>query len=183
MVIYLLEGVVQLLRRWLHLPRLLASVLVFILFVAFVLFLLLGLLPMVSRQLSQLIQQLPNMIVEGQNLLLSLPTMYPEFITEVQSAGRHQRHKGRDRHLGSEVLSWSLAAGMGIITITIYVVLVPLLVFFFLKDKDLILKWLHGFLPHDHTLAQQCGARWTGRWAIMCAVSFWKCWWSGPRPS
>lgn len=44
---------------------------------------------------------------------------------------------------------------MGIITITIYLVLVPLLVFFFLKDKRLILDWVHGFLPHDHTLAQQ----------------------------
>ena len=154
-IAYLLEGVVQLLRRWLHLPRLLASVLVFILFVAFVLFLLLGLLPMVSRQLSQLIQQLPNMIVEGQKLLLSLPTMYPEFITEVQVLGVINAIKAEIATWGQSVLSWSLAAGMGIITITIYVVLVPLLVFFFLKDKDLILKWLHGFLPHDHTLAQQ----------------------------
>ncbi len=154
-IAYLLEGVVQLLRRWLHLPRLLASVLVFILFVAFVLFLLLGLLPMVSRQLSQLIQQLPNMIVEGQNLLLSLPTMYPEFITEVQVLGVINAIKAEIATWGQSVLSWSLAAGMGVITITIYVVLVPLLVFFFLKDKDLILKWLHGFLPHDHTLAQQ----------------------------
>ena len=36
-----------------------------------------------------------------------------------------------------------------------YLVLVPLLVFFFLKDKNLILGWLRGFLPHDHSLAQQ----------------------------
>ena len=56
---------------------------------------------------------------------------------------------------GQNVLSWSLAAGMGVIAIIIYLVLVPLLVFFFLKDKDLILGWFHGFLPRDHTLAQQ----------------------------
>ena len=154
-IAYLLEGVVQLLRRWLHLPRLLASVLVFVLFIAFVLFLLLGLLPMVSRQLSQLIQQLPNMIVKGQNLLLSLPAMYPEFITEVQVLGVINAMKAEIATWGQGVLSWSLAAGMGVITITIYVVLLPLLVFFFLKDKELILNWLHGFLPHDHTLAQQ----------------------------
>ncbi|MBE2293989.1 MAG: AI-2E family transporter, partial [Phycisphaerales bacterium] len=76
-IAYLLEGVVQLLQRGLRVPRLLASTLVFVLFITFVLFLLLGLLPMLSQQLSQLIQQLPNMIVKGQNLLLSLPAMYP----------------------------------------------------------------------------------------------------------
>ena len=41
------------------------------------------------------------------------------------------------------------------VILTVVLVLVPLLVFFFLKDKELILAWIHGFLPHDHTLAQQ----------------------------
>lgn len=85
-IAYLLEGVVQFLRFRLRLPRLLGTILVFVLFLAFVLFLLFGLLPLVSRQLTQLIQQLPNMIVNGQNLLLSLPASYPEFITEIGRA-------------------------------------------------------------------------------------------------
>jgi putative permease len=154
-IAYLLEGVVQFLHRRARLPRTLAAIVVFLLFLAFVLFLLLGLLPLASRQLTQLVQQLPNMIVTGQNLLLSLPALYPEFITEAQVLSVISSIKAEMVNWGQNALSWSLAAGMGFLTIIIYLVLVPLLVFLFLKDKDLILGWLHGFLPHDHTLAQQ----------------------------
>jgi putative permease len=154
-IAYLLEGVVQFLRFRLRLPRLLGTILVFVLFLAFVLFLLFGLLPLVSRQLTQLIQQLPNMIVNGQNLLLSLPASYPEFITETQVLGAISAVKAEIATWGQNALTWSLAAGLGVITVVIYLVLVPLLVFFFLKDKGLILDWLHGFLPRDHTLGQQ----------------------------
>ena len=154
-IAYLLEGVVQFLQRGLRVPRLLASTLVFVLFIAFVLFLLLGLLPMLSRQLSQLIQQLPNMIVKGQNLLLSLPAMYPEFVSEAQVLGVINAMKAELATWGQNIVTWSLAAGMGFFTIIIYLVLVPLLVFFFLKDKEMIINWVHGFLPHDHSLAQQ----------------------------
>ena len=154
-IAYLLEGVVQFLRFRLRLPRLLGTILVFVLFLAFVLFLLFGLLPLVSRQLTQLIQQLPNMIVNGQNLLLSLPASYPEFITETQVLGAISAVKAEIATWGQSALTWSLAAGLGVITVVIYLVLVPLLVFFFLKDKELILDWLHGFLPRDHTLGQQ----------------------------
>jgi putative permease len=128
---------------------------VFVLFSAFVLFLLFGLLPLISRQLTQLVQQLPIMIVSGQQLLLSLPEMYPELVTEAQVLSTINTLRAEVLNIGQNALAWSLAAGIGVITISIYLVLVPLLVFFFLKDKELILRWLHGFLPHDHTLAQQ----------------------------
>ncbi len=154
-IAYLLEGIVQLLRYRLRLPRLVAVIIVFLLFLAFVLFLLLGLLPMASLQLTQLLQQLPSMLVKGQNLLLSLPTLYPEFITEAQILEVIGAIKAEIGTWGQKALSWSLAAGIGFITIIVYLVLAPLLVFFFLKDKDLILEWLIGFLPHDHNLAQQ----------------------------
>ncbi|HOW77503.1 MAG TPA: AI-2E family transporter [Candidatus Competibacteraceae bacterium] len=154
-IAYLLEGVVQQLQHHVRLPRWLAVVIVFVLFLAFLLFLLFGLLPLASRQLTQFIQQLPNMIVRGQQLLLSLPALYPEFITEAQVLEVINAIRAEIANLGQRVLSWSLAAGMGFITIAIYLVLAPLLVFFFLKDKELILNWLHGFFPRDHTLAQQ----------------------------
>ena len=67
-IAYLLEGIVQILQRWLRLPRLLATFVVFVLFISFVLFLLFGLLPLTSRQLTQLVQQLPVMVVKGQHL-------------------------------------------------------------------------------------------------------------------
>ncbi len=152
---YLLEGIVRQLQYYLNLPRWMAVMVVFVLFLAFLLFLLFGLLPLASRQLTQLVQQLPNMIVKGQQHLLSLPALYPEFITEAQVLEAINVIRAEIANLGQRILSWSLAAGMGFLTLIIYLVLVPLLVFFFLKDKELILNWLHEFLPEDHTLAQQ----------------------------
>lgn len=154
-IAYLLEGIVQALQYRLRTPHLLAVVVVFVLFITFLFFVLFGLLPLASRQLTQLIQQLPTMIVQGQNLLLSLPAMYPDFITEVQVLEVINAVRAEIGTWGQNILSWSLAAGMGFITLIVYLVLLPLLVFFFLKDKKLILDWVHGFLPHDHTLAQQ----------------------------
>lgn len=153
-IAYLLEGIVQFLQRRTRMPRLLAVVLVFLLFLAFVLFVLVGLMPLISRQLTQLVQQLPSMIVQGQNLLLSLPAAYPEFVTEGQILEVLNTLRGEIATWGQKALSWSVAAGIGFFTLLIYLVLVPLLVFFFLKDKTLLLDWVRSFLPADHSLAQ-----------------------------
>ena len=40
-----------------------------------------------------------------------------------------------------------------VFSFVVYMVLMPIMVFFFLKDKDVILGWLCDFLPQDHTLA------------------------------
>jgi putative permease len=151
---YLLEDLVQFLQR-LGLPRLLGVMLVFMLFNAFLLFIVLGLMPLLSRQLTQLVQQLPTMILKGQDLLLSLPALYPQFISEAQVLELISIIKTEIAGLGQKVLSWSLASVVGFISIAIYLVLVPLLVFFFLKDKERILGWFRNFLPYDHTLVQK----------------------------
>lgn len=153
-IAYLLEDFVQVLQRF-AVPRLPAVVIVFTAFCAFSLFLLLGLMPLLSRQLTQLVQQLPVMIVKGQDLLLSLPMKYPEFISETQVLQMIAVLKTDIAGLGQTILSLSFASVVGFITIVIYLVLVPLLVFFFLKDKDPILTWFRAFLPQDYTLAQE----------------------------
>ena len=46
----------------------------------------------------------------------------------------------------------SLASIPVMVLVLVYAVLVPLLVFFFLKDREKILGWLGGFLPHERPL-------------------------------
>jgi len=133
-IAYLLEGLVQLLERQ-SLPRLPAVLAVFTLFITFVLFLSLGLLPLLSRQLTQLVQQFPTMLVKGQDLLLGLPAMYPQFITETQVLEVIATIKTEIAGIGQKILSWSLASVVGFITIIVYLVLVPLLAFFSSRIK------------------------------------------------
>lgn len=153
-IAYLLDGIVLFFRRR-GLPRMLSVIVVFTLFSAFVLFLVLWLLPLLSRQATQLVNQLPNMIIKGQELLMELPNRYPGFINEAQVREMIAAIKNEMANLGQFILSWSLASVVGFITIAIYLFLVPLLVFFFLKDKERLQEWFQSFLPHDYTLSKR----------------------------
>ncbi len=151
-IAYLLEGLVVPLQH-IGLPRMVAVVIVFILFLIALGLILFGLLPLLSRQVSQLVQQLPNMVAKGQQVLMMLPQKYPELITEEQVREVIATLGGEVGNIGQAVLSWSLSSVVGIITVLVYLVLLPLLVFFFLKDKDQIIAWIGHLLPEDRKIA------------------------------
>ncbi|GAB6067940.1 AI-2E family transporter [Methylothermus subterraneus] len=153
-IAYLLEGLVTMLERW-RIPRLVAVGGVFTAFIAALLFSLLALLPLLFHQFAQLVQQLPVMVTQGLALLNRLPELYPEFISQDQineliSAIRSELITG-----GQALLSYSYASLINIITIIIYVILVPVLVFLFLKDKQKLLSWFQQYLPRDIHLITQ----------------------------
>lgn len=86
---------------------------------------------------------------------MRLPESYPRFISEAQITDVIAMVRTEISSLGQQVLTWSLASVVGIITILVYLILVPLLVFFFLKDKYRIFRWIRKFLPADYSLATQ----------------------------
>jgi len=151
-IAYLLEGVVAFLER-LQVPRLPAVILVFLAFMLFVVLVMFGLMPLLSRQLTQLVQQLPNMIGEGQQMLMRLPERYPELITADQIKDMTGMIRRELASMGQTLLSLSLSSVVGLITLLVYLILVPLLVFFFLKDKTLIVDWFLQFLPRNRRIA------------------------------
>lgn len=153
-IAYLLEGLVGLMERrgW---PRIVAVWVVFAVFVLFLSLLLFGVMPLVSRQLTDLIQQFPSMVAKGQQVLMQLPERYPELVSFEQIQEIFAVVRQGTLELGQRALSVSLASLVGLITVMIYIVLMPLLVFFFLKDKALIVDWFTQFLPQDRLFAKQ----------------------------
>lgn len=156
-IAYLLEAIVAFLERR-GVPRVLGAVAVQILFLGFVLVLILGLIPLLYQQLTQLIHELPHMIARGQEVLLQLPQRYPEFFTTQQVHDLIGTVRAGIGSLGQHVVSLSLASLVGFITLLVYLVLVPLLVFFFIKDKDRIVAWAVGLLPREHTVLERVWA-------------------------
>jgi len=154
---YLLEGLVRPLQR-LRVPRFIAVLIVFFLFLFAFLFLLLGLVPLLSKQIGQFIQDLPQMISSWQTHLMQLPERYPEFITKNQVNSILDTINTQIAGLGQDVLSISYASVRGAINIIVYMVLVPVMVFFFLKDKHKIVRFLQSFLPQNIDLASQVWA-------------------------
>jgi len=146
-IAYLLEGPVSKLER--RVSRLIAVIAIYNLFLLFMVFLVLFLLPILSRQASQFFQEVPNMISRGQELLMRLPREYPEIISENSIKDIIFSLSGDISAVGQSVLSVSFSS---IPLIVIYLVLVPLMIFFFMKDKVVILDWMSRFLPTDRHL-------------------------------
>ena len=146
-IAYLLEGPVSKLER--RVSRLIAVIAIYNLFLLFMVFLVLFLLPILSRQTSQFFQEVPNMISRGQELLMRLPKEYPEIISETSIKDIIFSLSGDISAVGQSVLSVSFSS---IPLIVIYLVLVPLMIFFFMKDKVIILDWMSRFLPTDRHL-------------------------------
>lgn len=151
-IAYLLEGVIDVFeRRGVH--RMAVVVSVVLMFVAMLILLFFGLIPQVTAQAAQLVIDLPNMVEKGQQMFMRLPDLYPRFISEEQVQEIISALESNAAELGKKALSFSLATIMGIFTALLYLVLVPVLVFFFLKDKGQILKWLSSLLPQERALA------------------------------
>jgi len=153
-IAYLLEAVVARLQK-IGMPRLPAVIVVFLLFITVLLFLFFGLVPLVSRQLTQLVQQFPAYITTGQDLLRQLPAAYPQLISEAQIEDLIKQLGQEVAGLGQQVLGWSLASVGSVIGLVVYLVLVPVLVFFFLKDRDLMIGWIAARLPQERSLANR----------------------------
>jgi putative permease len=151
---YLLEGLVNALQEY-GIPRFAAVILVFIVFMVFLMFSLLGLFPRLSYQLTQLVQQLPSIISKGHDALMRLPERYPELISEAQINDVISVIRAELAGLGQRVVSMSVASVVGVITLMVYVILVPVLIFFFLKDKARIIQWMTIYLPRDRALTKR----------------------------
>ena len=151
-IAYLLEGLVAMIERK-KVPRFAAVMVVYIGFLLFVTLLLLVVMPQLSRQLTELFQQIPLMSTEGQKLLMQLPQHYPEFISPEEMQEIIGAIRQELAEFGQTVVSVSFSSFVGVITVLVYLILMPLLVFFFLKDKKLILSYLLGFFPRDRRLA------------------------------
>ena len=58
-------------------------------------------------------------------------------------------------NLGQIILAQLLNAFRNVVVWIVYLVLIPVLVFFMLKDKEKIIEWVIQFLPKDRSLATQ----------------------------
>jgi putative permease len=153
-IAFLLEGVVRLLER-LCCPRLVAVGLVFGLFMLFLAVLLFGLVPLLVSQVTELVHNIPDIIAQGQDVLRHLHKKYPKLLTPSQSQAIQDSVTTQLSLYGQQALAFSLSSMRSVFSFVVYLVLMPLMVFFFLKDKKQILTWVSGFLPEDHALASQ----------------------------
>jgi len=111
------------------------------------------LMPMLYKQLKQLLQHTPDIIKSSQAEILKLPEAYPQFISADKLRDMMFAIQQEALNYGQELLSFSASSVVGIISALVYLILVPVLIFFCLKDKSVLLNWFAKFMPRDRLLS------------------------------
>ncbi|MBO1539556.1 AI-2E family transporter [Pseudomonas sp. OA65] len=148
---YLMQGLVTTLER-LRLPGAVAVGLVFALFMGLLLVFIIVIVPLLWHQLVTLFNELPGMLAKWQSVLLLLPERYPHLVSDEQVLQAIEVVRGQIGKFGQWALTFSLSSLPLLVNIMIYLVLVPILVFFFLKDREMIGRWVRGYLPRERAL-------------------------------
>ncbi len=145
-IAYILEALVSALEK-VGLPRLAAVLVISVTTFGLLPLVLFGLVPELFEQLKALVQQTPEMLRAGRSSLLKLQSEYAEYISVEQLDLLVSTLATQLGHWGQSFVSNPLSTLVNLITMVVYLVLVPFLVFFFLKDKQLIIGWLGQQLP------------------------------------
>lgn len=150
-IAYVLGGLVARLEHW-KFPHLFAVILVYLLFITGLAILLIWLLPLLFQQLTNLFSEAPNMINRGQSFLADIQARHPDILSADQLKRFLAEFNVYLTRFGRFAISYSISSIGNIITLIVYLILVPLLVFFFIKDGRKIATWLSNFLPKKHNV-------------------------------
>jgi putative permease len=153
-IAFLLQGIVARLEQW-GAPHIVAVTLAFLLLVGALVVILLVLLPSIWSQTVNLAGEAPKMLKQAQHLLLVLPERYPDLLSTEQMNQLVSVASNELGQVAQRVLTFSIAQVPILFAVLIYLVLVPILVFFFLKDGASMVHWLGNRLPNRRPLMQQ----------------------------
>lgn len=138
-------------RRWL------ATSFTLVIFFVICFVLAISLIPTISKQSVNLVREIPLIWESAQAWLASLPAKYPSLVqvNYIQPAmeGLNEKIVG----FGEQILSASFSSLGNIAAILIYMILVPLMVFFMLNDKTVFMQSISAILPKERRLITQVG--------------------------
>ncbi|EJL93998.1 AI-2E family transporter [Pantoea sp. GM01] len=149
---YLLEWPTVRLQR-VGCSRTWATSAVLVVFAGILLVMVLIVAPVAWQQGINLTRDLPNMLNKLYLFAAGLPKRYPALVDAGIIDIIVENLRSRLTGLGESLVKYSLASLVGLMTLMIYLVLVPLMVFFLLKDKEQMLSAVRRVLPRNRGLA------------------------------
>ncbi len=124
----------------------------FIFFIGVVLAFLFALLPLVWTQLSLLVKDIPRIFANLEQHLIGLQQQYPGIITITDLENLYQQTSAEVAGALQWIVSHSIESVPVLVTFLIYLIVVPILVFFFLKDRAQIFQAVGRVLPANRKL-------------------------------
>lgn len=147
---YLLDGLVSRLCK-LNIPRGFAIGGTLTICILTIFFLLLVGIPKITEQISTFATQLPENLPSIQKWLDDKLELMP-FGQIFDSNSLIGSFRAGLSSFGESAVSTTFTNVVGLFNLVVYIVLIPLLLFFTLRDKNTILNWLGSFIPHSTML-------------------------------
>lgn len=148
---FLLQGVVLKVER-LGLSHLSSVLVVFISFSALCVAFIGVMVPVIWRQAGRFINDVPRMLSDFESFVVELAAEHPEYIRQESINEALNSLTSELASFGQWLLSFSLSSIPSILSLLIYFVLVPLVMFFLMKDQKQIMSWFTGWLPSERTM-------------------------------
>ncbi|MFC4259645.1 AI-2E family transporter [Marinobacter lacisalsi] len=153
-IAFILQGLVTRLNQ-VGLPELVSIVGGFVVFLGTLAAFLFGLLPLIWAQLASLATEAPRIFREMRSYLELLPEQYPNLISMEAVNDFYHQVTSELGNATQWLVSFSLSSIPDLVGLLIYLVLVPILVFFLLKDRRLILGAIAHLLPNQRPMMSQ----------------------------
>ena len=145
-VAYLLVGVQKKIESF-NVSKKISLILTFLIFIIASLTLLIWLVPLLYIQLQAFVLDIPNLFNEFLTFVAALPTSYPDLISSEQISIFFQAVSSELSSITQNLVKSSISGIQSTITILLYIILFPILVYFFLFDRKNIIDGLIKIIP------------------------------------
>ena len=108
--------------------------------------------PLVYQQLQSLILEIPKWVNSFMVFVQNVPDDYPDLVSSDQITTFLQSLSGQITAISQDFLKASIAGIQNTVTIAINLILLPILVFFFLFDRDSIISGFLSILPKERAM-------------------------------
>ena len=111
--------------------------------------------PLVYQQLQSLILEIPRWVNAFMIFAQNVPEKYPDLVSSDQITAFLQSLSGQITAISQDFLKASIAGIQNTVTIAINLILLPILVFFFLFDREPIISGFLNILPKERAMLKK----------------------------
>ena len=111
--------------------------------------------PLVYQQLQSLILEIPKWVNSSMIFVQDIPEKYPDLISSEQITTFLQSLSGQITSISQDFLKASIAGIQNTLTVAVNLILLPILVFFFLFDRESIISAFLSILPQEREMLKK----------------------------
>jgi len=111
--------------------------------------------PLVYQQLQSLILEIPKWVNSFMIFVQNIPEKYPDLVSSDQITTFLQSLSGQITAISQDFLKASITGIQNTVTIAINLILLPILVFFLLFDRESIISGFLSILPRERAMLQK----------------------------